>query len=159
MTSYRDAATFHRAALLLGITDGATVVAWAAEALEADPAPPHEITDIVLVPPGDLTAMRAALQPLAAAAEPPRVLRALLGVIARDLHDGRRSVKDTVTVLSQVRRQVAIPQQMHWALDTIEDDCMLANAGVTTDLAECEGRVRAWLAPFTDEEPIGASTP
>ena len=155
--SYIEAATFHRAALLLGISDGETVIAWADLVLEVDPVPPAAIADVVLVPPGDLSAMRAALQPLAAATESPRVLRALLGVIARDVHTGRRSVKDTVTVLSQVRRGIFIPQQMHWALDTIEDDFMLANAGVTSELADCEGRVRAWLAPFTDEEPIGVS--
>lgn len=157
MADYRDQATFHRAALMLGLTSGEFVVAWADTILASDPEPPHAITEVALVPPGDLTALRAALQPLAAESESNAVLRALIGIAARDLARGRRSLRDTVTVLSQVRRGLSIPGAMQWAIDTLEDDYMLASAGVTNDLDVVEARVRAWLAPFEDVMPIPAA--
>ena len=154
MTDYRDQATFHRAALMLGLTSGEFVIAWADTIISTDPAPPPAISEVSLVPPGDLTALRAALQPLAARTESNAVLRAVIGIAARDLARGGRSVKDTVTVLSQVRRGLTIPDAMQWAIDTIEDDHMLATGGVTNDLDAVEARVRAWLAAFEDVKPI-----
>ena len=154
MRDYRDQATFYRAALLLGLTSGERVVSWAGAILREDPTTLPEIREVSLVPPGDLTALRAALQPLTAPRESNAVLRSVIGIAARDLASGRRSMRDTVTVLSQVRRHLTIPDAMQWAIDTLEGDYMLATAGVTAQLDTVEARVRAWLEPFQDVHPI-----
>ena len=146
--SYRDQATYYRAALLLGLVDGTEVIAWADDILHHDPRPPHEVTDLALVPPLDLSAVRFALQPMADERESPEILRAILGVVLRDLGDGRRSVADTVRVLSQMARELAVPESMHWEIDALVDDHMLAKAGVTKDLGDSEERVREWLKRF-----------
>jgi hypothetical protein len=58
-------------------------------------------------------------------------------------------VKDSVTILSQIRRNLAITAAVSDEIDTLEDDFMLASAGVTGDLASVEQRVREWLAQFS----------
>ena len=57
-------------------------------------------------------------------------------------------------LLRSVRRGLSIPDAMQWAIDTLEDDYMLASAGVTSDLDAVEARLRAWLEPFEDVKPI-----
>jgi hypothetical protein len=96
------------------------------------------------------TALRLALQPLADETESPAICRAIFDFIRRDVVSGRRSLKDTVTIFSQIRRNLAVSPEVLDALDGFEDDFMLANAGVTGDVENVDRRVREWLAQFSD---------
>ena len=146
---YRDQATFYRAALLLGLVTCETVVQWTEETVAREASVPHELLDVLLVAPGDLTALRFALQPLADEKESPAVVRSVFLIVLHDLNSGKRNVKDTVTILSQIRRNLAVSAAVLDEIDTLEDDFMLANAGVTGDVASVEQRVRDWLAQFS----------
>ena len=148
--SYREQATFYRAALLLGLVPCEIVVHWAEEIIAREPGVPHELLEVLLVAPGDLTALRFALQPLADETESQEVTHAIFAAVRHDLESGKRSVKDTVTVFSQIRRNLAVSAEVLDALDTLEDDFMLANAGVTGDVAGVERRVREWLAQYSE---------
>jgi hypothetical protein len=144
---HTDEATFNRLALLLGLVSVESVKAWADRVVESDPSPPSALIDVALAP-AELTALRAALEPMCEHPEPFDVVRKVLGIAARDLASGRRSVGDTVNVLSQMRRMVALPEAILVDLDTLEDDHMLAHAGVTNDIDAVAVRIRSWLAPY-----------
>ena len=105
-----------------------------------------------MTPAGDLTRLRDALLPLAEEIESPDVVRELLGVVARDLADGRRNVEDTMRVLTQTRRLLAVPADWERAIDSLVDDHMLATAGVAGNLDEIGARASAWLARFAGAE-------
>ena len=76
--SCRIEATYYHTALLLGLVQGDAVHRWAERLIEREPAPPHEILELVLIPATDLSAMRHALWPLVIDPEPPEVLRGIL---------------------------------------------------------------------------------
>jgi hypothetical protein len=146
---HREQATFYRAALLLGLVPCEDVVRWAEEIVAREKSVPHELLEVLLVAPGDLTALRFALQPLADEKESPAVVRAIFRVVLQDLESGKRNVRDTVTILSQIRRNLAVAASVPDEIDTLEDDFMLASAGVTDDASGVERRIREWLAQFS----------
>ncbi|MEP7344951.1 MAG: hypothetical protein ABI877_06785 [Gemmatimonadaceae bacterium] len=149
MTTLRDKATFYRAALLLGLVPGETVVQWAHDVIEREHDVPSACLDVVLIPPGDLTSLRHALQPLCDQEESSVVLAALFDCAGRDLMSGRRGIQDSVTVLSQVRRFLTAPPAILDDIDSFVDDFMLATAGVVGDVAKIDAGVRAWLARYS----------
>ncbi|MEO8451294.1 MAG: hypothetical protein ABI647_15980 [Gemmatimonadota bacterium] len=138
--------------MLLGLVPGETVVVWAESLIENDPQAPPAIFDLALTSPRDLTALRNALQPLADKTKSAAVTRAILDRIGRQLEAGQRNLKDTVTVLSQVGRALTVSPAVFSDIDTLQDDFMLASAGVVGFLPEIEGRIRAWLAQFAGAE-------
>jgi hypothetical protein len=148
MDSYQSQATFYRAALLLGLVSGEHVVEWAARMLELDPAPPPELIDLALIPPTDLSALRSALQPLAAERESGSFVAALLDLARGDLQAGRRSMRDTVTVLRQIRGFLRVGPSLDAQLGTLTNDHMLAEAGVTNEIEQAGGRIGEWLSQF-----------
>lgn len=150
--TYRTEATFYRAALLLGLVSGERVIEWADAGVARDPEPPTALIDVGLTQPGDLSAMRDALQPLADDTETVAIVHGLLGLAAGALDSGRRSVGDTVRVLAQMRRMIALPPAMHIALDSLEDNHMLAAAGVVGSVPAAEADVRAWVGQFAGAE-------
>lgn len=156
-TGYRQQATFLRAALLLGLVPGEAAIRWAEAILHENPNPPAPLVDVVMIPPGDLTSLRFALQPLADPAETPAITRAILALVRRDFTTRRRELVDTVTVLGQIRRHVLVSDTIKGELDTLEDDFMLAKTGVTGTVETSRARVAEWLEQFADaDRSIGA---
>lgn len=139
--------TFQRAALLLGLRSPEEVQAWAESVLAAASTPPDALIDAVLAP-CELTALRAALAPAALDPEPPDVARRLLEAVAADVRAGRRSLDDTMHVLAQLRRLVALPREMAHTLDDLASGYMLAAAGVQRNLDDERARVADWLAGY-----------
>ncbi len=148
MSSIRRQATFHRAALLLGLERGDDVVAWAEGLVAGDAPVPPDLVEVAMTGPDDLSALRHALYPMCDDPEPPDLARELLAVAARDLHTGRRNERDTITLIGQLRRFLPTPADIDDAIKHLQAEYMLATAGVRGDVAEVCGRVRTWLAPF-----------
>ncbi len=146
-TSFAEEVTYQRAPLLLGLRSPEDVHAWAEAALAADPAPPEVLIDAVLAP-QELTALRAALAPAALERESPEVVQRLLVAMAADVRTLRRSLDDTMHVLAQLRRLVAVPREMAHTLDDLAAGYMLAAAGVERDLDDERARVAEWLARY-----------
>jgi hypothetical protein len=137
-------ATLQRTRLLLGLTDGAAVIAWAdAQLLQLAVAPPA-LLDVSLTPASDLSAMRMALLPLAGEPEDPAAVSAVLQEVAADLVAGRRLAADTVSVLRQMRRMLPLPVAVDADLDALIDTLMLAEAGIGASVADAEQAVLAW---------------
>lgn len=152
MTDIAREAAFHRAALLLGIESGADVVAWADNLIAESENVPKQLLELSTIPPHDLSELRHALQPIAAPAEDELLLRALFDRVRRDAVDGTRSVKDSVTVLTQARSFLSLPLEYFTNIDTLQDDHMLAIAGIRGVTAEIEQQVMMWLAQFEGSE-------
>lgn len=143
--NYHEHASFYRAALLLGLVRGDRVITWADAVLGVDPSAPPAFVDLATCPPDDLTLMRQQLLPLAPGKEPEAVVRALIGLVHRDLASGRRSFSDTMTVLKQLRAFVAVNRELNEYLKTLGVDIWQSPPG-TPARAEAEAGVRAWLA-------------
>jgi len=146
-TSFAEEVTFQRAALLLGLQTPEETSAWADAALAAHPDAPAALIEATLAP-RELTALRAALAPAALASEPPRVVHRLVAAVAADVRDGRRTIDDTMHVLTQLRRLVRVPRDLSDTLGDLAGAWMLATAGVRGDLAAERARVAAWLSRF-----------
>jgi len=146
--SLRDQATFYRAALLLGLVQGDEVVRWAdAEIARADNAA-AALCDVALTPVGgaaDLTKLRAALRPIADERESPAVVTRLLSVVTADFTSGRRNAKDTITLLGQMRDNVAMSDELREALHPFGIQNMLASVGAKGSIEDVEARLKAWL--------------
>jgi len=148
MRSVREQATYFRAALLLGLVTGDDVTGWAASEIERQAEPSVAMVHLAMTRADDIEALRDGLRPLARRRESRLVLLALLRQTWQDLATGRRSLRDTVKVLSHARRAMVLPRVMEEEIDTLEDDHILAVAGVAGDPRECGDRIRRWLARF-----------
>lgn len=144
--SVADHAAFYRAALWLGLVRGREVIAWADDLLAASPVPAPGLVELATVHEHDVTALRHALLALGPERQPWPVAQAVLGLVARDLNDGRRSVTDTRTVLLQARQGLTLPPEATETLKQFELEGLREDhAAQPTDF---EVRVRTWLAPF-----------
>lgn len=141
-------ASFHRAALLLGLTTGDAVIMWADDIIARDAEGASALLDLAMIPPHDLSELRHALEPISARTDSPEMIRALFDIARRNLADGQRSAKDTITVLSQARSFLKLPDDYSVAIQTFANDHMLAVAGMRGDVAEVGSRVSEWLAQF-----------
>lgn len=140
-----EQATFFRAALLLGLIRGERVVAWADAALAEEEPPPAALAEIATTPADDLTTLRQRLLLVGREKEPEAVVRALAGLVHRDLASGRRTIGDTMTVLKQLRAFVTVGPALNEQIKTLGVDVAIA-APNTPGRAAAEERVRAWLA-------------
>lgn len=152
MTDLAREAAFRRAALLLGIESGHDIVSWADELIVEHADVPKQILELSTMDPHDLSELRHALQPIAAAKEDELMLRALFDRVRRDAESGKRSLKDTVTVLAQARSFLALPLEYFTNIDTLQDDHMLAVAGIGKTTADVEKQALVWLAQFEGSE-------
>jgi hypothetical protein len=151
-----ERAAFYRAALFLGLVDGATVVRWADDTLSRTATVPAAFVEIASTPPGDLTALRLALLDLCGEQGPTRVVTAVLGLIGRHLSSGRRSLGDTMTVLKQFRGSVRLAPETADALRQFE--VQFARALLTGDLTTLETRLYPWLGRYAGaDEPFLSS--
>jgi hypothetical protein len=153
-TGYRDEASFYRAALLLGLVKGETVVAWSDAVIARDPDAPAAFVEISSTAPADLSGLRDALFPLCDPREvpSPAVVRAVLGQVSRDLTVGRRSFNDTMTVLSQVRKFLRVDPATNDALRRLAVDLWQARHNPGGELASAERRVRDWLRQYENDQ-------
>lgn len=141
---YREQATFYRAALLLGLIRGDRVIAWADGMLAADPEVPPPFAEIATTPADDLTLLRQRLLLVGSDRESEAVVRALTGLVHRDLASGRRSMGDTMTVLKQLRAFIKVTPTLNDRLKTLGVDVAMTAPGSSERLA-AEARVRGWL--------------
>ena len=142
---YSEQATFFRAALLLGLIRGERVIAWADGVLAGDSDVPHAFAEIATTPADDLTLLRQRLLLVGSERESEAVVRALAGLIHRDLASGRRTIGDTMTVLKQLRAFIKVTPALNERLKTLGVDVAITVPG-SPERANAEGRVRAWLA-------------
>lgn len=146
MRSYKNRATYYRAALLLGLVSVAEVVAWSDEVIAENSAidPAFlEISSIISGDATDVTALRYALFPLCCEKEPSQVIEAILCRIGADFFSARRSIQHILTVLMQVRSLLHVPKPIAEQLKLIEvnfglhpDTITEHEASVTTALTE-----------------------
>jgi hypothetical protein len=147
-------ATFLRTALLLGLITPQRVIEWCDGVIHEESSPAPGFFALALTRP-ELTAVRDALRPLAMPTEPPSVVVALLGVIARDLQSGYRSPEDTVRVLIQFRKYVKLEREIAAEIASLEQQHMLAEAGLRPSLDEVHQSVREFLRSYnTIEAPV-----
>ncbi len=144
---YAEEATFYRAALLLGLIRGPQVVAWADALLAADASPPGALVEVSSTPPDDLTQLRYHLWSIGGDTESSAAVRALVGLVHRDLAGGRRSFDDTMRVSKQLRTSVAVGATLNEHLKTLGVDVAVSAPG-SMERREAEARVRAWLAEY-----------
>ena len=145
MSSYTEQATFFRAALLLGLIRGERVIAWADGVLAGDSGVPPAFAEIATTPADDLTLLRQRLLVVGSERESEAVVRALAGLVHRDLISGRRTISDTMTVLKQLRAFIKVVPALNERLKTLGVDVAIAAPG-SPERADAEARVRAWLA-------------
>lgn len=152
MKDYSQQAAFHRAALLLGLTNGKHVLEWADAVIMRDGDAPGGFVQLSLVPAEDLSELRHALYPLAARDESPLIVPALFDRVRADLDAGKRSAKDSLTVLQQARSLMKVPAPLSEELIALFNAHMLATAHVTGDISVIEVSVRDWLKQFAGSE-------
>lgn len=144
----REQATFYRAALLLGLVHGDEVVRWADQEIARSECAPTALCDVALTPTSDasdLTALRSALRRLADERESPAVVARLLRVVTDDFSSGRRNARDTITLLGQMRDNVAMSDALREALHPFGIQNMLASVGVESSIEDVEARLKEWL--------------
>ncbi len=152
MPDYSQQATFNRAALLLGLTSGEEVVAWADSIIASDVHAPGDLLTLSMVEPGDLSELRHALWPLTNGGESLAIIRALFDILRRHLQSGTRSAADTLRVLSQASALLAMPEIYAREIATLRADHMLAVARVTGHTSDVETHTKQWLTQFDGGE-------
>ena len=152
MKDYSQQSAFHRAALLLGLTSGKDILAWADHVIMQDGDAPSGFVELSLIPADDLSELRHALQPMAARVESPLILPALIDRIRTDFDAGTRSARDSLTVLAQLRSFMKVPAELSEEIATLVNAHMLATARVTGDIPQLEIRLREWLNQFVGGE-------
>jgi hypothetical protein len=103
--------------------------------------------EIATTSPEDLTLLRQRLLALCGEKESAEVVAALLGLVHRDLASSRRSFRDTMTVLKQLRAFVTLDASLNDGLKTLGVDVALAAPG-SADYMEATQRVRDFLKSY-----------
>ena len=152
MNQRASEAAFHRAALLLGLTSGDAVIAWADDIIANDHENAAPFLDLSMIPPHDLSELRHALEHIATRTDSLGLLRALFDIARREELIGKRSAGDTITVLRQARSFLKLPDEYSLEIQKLDNDHMLARAGIEQDVTDVERRVRVWLAQFENAE-------
>jgi len=143
---FGDQASFYRAALLLGLLPGSHVVGWADTVVDdSSPVPPAFI-EIAAISPTDLTALRQALLALCEERESDSVVRALLGLVGRDLASRRRNITDTMTVLGQMRAFLFLSRRLGEEIKILELRFLRARG--LGDTSDFERQVNDWLREY-----------
>lgn len=150
--SYAEAASFLRAALLLGLLSPEDVIAWSDQIISEDPCPPAFTYTLSLTRP-ELSSVREVLRPVALSAEPLGVIEAVLGLAARDMASGRRTVDDTLRVLTQLRRFLELDPRLNEEITVLEHGHMLAVAGLTDQLEQTRMRVVSFVNRYAHVAP------
>ena len=154
MSRYAQHAAFYRAALLLGLVSGESVVLWADAIISSDADAPADVLNLSMIPADDLSELRHALLPLSASVESPEIVRALFGITQRDYASHQRDTKDTIAVIRQARSMLPLPANYADEIATLQNDHMLAISNVIGDATEVASRLEKWLAQFTGEESV-----
>ena len=150
MSDYREQASFYRAALLLGLLPGSLVVRWADTAIDRDVGASAAFIEIAATPPTDITSLRHALLQLCEEKPSEMVMRALFGLVERDLASGRRSLRDTMTVIRQIRGFLRLSPTLNDQLRSLGVDFALASRD--GDTTEFERRLYDWLQKYAGAE-------
>ncbi len=138
-------AAFLRAALLLGVINEREVPAWAESLLLVQDEAHGFLSDVAMAP-VELTAMREALQPMAATAGPAAVLTAIVTFLARDRASLSLNVHDAVRVFTLLRTEFRIPPDGTLSAKQFEDRLMLAEGGVKGAVAPTREELDDWLS-------------
>jgi hypothetical protein len=133
-----------RAALLLGLVHESDVPGWADALLATQPDPGALLADVAVARP-ELTAMREALLPLATPTDDRSVGLAILAFLARDPHAVDLPVADCIRVLSQLRREIALPADVSAGCKHLEDRWMLGTAGIHPEQTPTRDDIAQWL--------------
>ena len=118
-----------RGALLTGLVQETEVGAWATERLVIGDRFASELTDVVLAP-EELTAQREALRPLAARSSASDVATALRQWALRDLRDEKLSIRGSLRVLSDLRRNEMLPPNVAIGVKELEDNANMFDVGM-----------------------------
>ena len=151
MSVNRDHATWYHASLLLGIVGGEEVIAWADRVIAGSDSHDDALTEVSLTAPGDLSALRFALQPACDGTVSTIVAAALFDRVGRELASGDRSVTDTFGLLKQARQMLKLATELDDAIRELAVANYLAihtpggEAGVGVRLSE-------WLSQFSGGE-------
>lgn len=147
----RDEASYLHTALLLGLLKGEDAVAWADRMIHEMSDPPHDLIELSLTAPEDLSSVRHALAPLAHERVPEAVMERTLRLIADEHVAGRRAPHDSLRVLTQLRRLLPLPAAMADAIRPFENEHMLASVRIGPSIDEVESRLGAWLVQVAEE--------
>ncbi len=137
-------ATLQRTRLLLGLTNGHAVVAWADACILALDDPPAALLDVSGIEPTDLSALRHALLPLCAEPVDAQTVLVIVREVAAAVVSGQRNAADTAHVFRQMRRMLPLPTRTDHELDALVDTLMLAEAGIGVSVAEAEAGIHRW---------------
>ncbi len=140
-SDHAAAATYHRTALLLGLTDGASVQRWAEQVIAQEASAPPALLDLLSADPTDLSALRHALWPLVVDPEPVAVLERIFRQLHVELTAGHRGLADTITILRQMRSMLRLPPGIYAGLNA----AFVAHAREGKDDA-----ILGWLGRFAD---------
>jgi len=140
----RFEAAFLRAVLLVGLVNEQEVPSWAEALLPASGSCRPQLSDL-LAAPVELSRVREALAPIAAAVDESRVTDALIAAVAADQWIVPRTVEDRVRILGLIRREFALAESVAAAIKTFEDRAMLAAAGVPGETPPGEHEIARWL--------------
>jgi hypothetical protein len=143
-------ASFFRTALLLGLLPGSCAVEWADSVIAGTTSVPHAFLDLATTRPDDITALRYALLEIGTEEVAEDVLRAILGLVLRDIESGKRSMHDSVMVLSQFRRFTKLSSAV--AEQILEFEMYHSEAVHAGTRAETEEKILAWLVGFKNDE-------
>lgn len=147
MSTVRTHAAWFRSALLLGLVQGEEVIAWADATIVREQLHDDALADVSLTAPGDLSALRFALQPLCDAYESPAIAAALFDRVARDLESERRSTADTYALLKQARQMLTLPTEHDAAIrELLVANYLDLHTPGGNDAVH--GRIGAWLTQF-----------
>ena len=149
LTRYAEAATFLRTALLLGLIKPEAAIAWADDVIAKDSSAPPNVLTLAITKP-ELSAVREVLRPLAFATESSGIIDSVLGIAARDLAHGRRSVDDTLRVFVQCRRFLKLESTLAEEIGVLELRQMVVASGSAEKLEEIRSRVAALAARFVE---------
>ena len=134
------------------------MIAWTDGVIACTSGHDPALVDVALTPPGDLSALRSALQPICDAHESSDVAAALFDRVARDLASGRRGVAETYALLRQARQMLALPAVHADAIKELGIENYLAVSTPDGDVTGVGVRLAAWLDQFAgaEERLLGA---
>jgi hypothetical protein len=141
-------AAFLRTAILVGLFHEREAPEWAAALLHPSSVWAARLAEVAAAR-VELSAVRAALRPIAAGADSRAVARAILSGAALDLSLQPRTPADAVSMLGQIRQECRLPTPEGAPIKAFENRAMFAAFGVPGQALPTTAEITATLAEIS----------
>ena len=139
MKTHKENAEYFRLALLSGLTDCVSVMAWADSIINADAAPSRQAIEMATCPEDDIGRITSLLRTFEGPGDLKMSARAVIGLVQKQYQSGLLSIAEAIKALSKIGEASLLNNDFIVDVSIVADEVVDATKGVLTSGVAREG--------------------